>query len=376
MGVFKRPDSPYYWLWLEKAPKGQQKEATDIRIGETVSQRKDSKALAQHLYHKRMTELASKIHRLVPSQIPSRFDNYAKTYATDVISHHRGGDRELEMLKPLLAFFGHDELATIDQERVRQYMTKRRHAVVAVTVNREIDLLKAMLRDAVPKYLERSPLVGMKRLPVITNRKRLLQPEEEERLLAVATDPQDYAILVLGIDAMVRLGDLLDLRRVDRDDVWITIRHPKSGEPYMTPLTPRAVAALDAITHDKPYYFDKFRRALNARDWRGSVRQRLEYLCRLAHVPFGPGGITFHGATRKTGATRLLVEKGISVAIVQALGNWKRPDVLLGIYTEAQRKDLLVAVGQTTPKKSPKAASKNAVTPVTLPRLVKKAQIS
>lgn len=372
MGVFRRKDSPYWWLWLEKAPKGQQRESSGILVGETVSQRKDSKSLAQHLYHKRMTEIAAKVHRLVPSQVPSRFDNYAKTYATDTISHHRGGERELEMLKPLLKFFGLDELATIDQDRVRQYMTKRRHAVAAVTVNREIDLLKAMLRDAVPKYLERSPLVGMKRLPMITNRKRLLQPEEEQRLLEVATDPQDYALLVLGIDAMVRLGDLLDLRRADRDDLWITIRHPKNGEPYMTPLTPRAVAALDALTHESPYYFPKFRRALNARDWRGSVRQRLEYLCRLAHVPFGPGGITFHGATRKTGATRLLVEKGVSVAIVQALGNWKRPDVLLGIYTEAQRKDLLAAVGQSVPK----PASKNAVTPVLLPRLVRKAQNS
>jgi integrase len=368
MGVMKRSDSPYWWLWLEKAPKGHQKESTGILIGETITQRKDSKALAQHLYHQRMTELAAKIHRLVPAQVPSRFDNYAATYASDVISHHRGAERELEMLKHLVAFFGRDELATIDHERVRRYLTHRRLRVAAITVNREVDLLKAMLRDAVPKYLERSPIVGMKRLPIIKNRKRLLQPEEEARLLAVATDSQDYALLVLGIDAMVRMGDLLDLRKTDRDDVWITIRHPKNGDPYMTPLTPRAVAALDAITHDKPYYFEKFRRALNARDWRGSVRQRLEYLCRTATppIPFGPGGITFHGATRKTGATRLLVEKCVPVAVVQALGNWKRPDVLLGIYTDAQRKDLLAAVGQITPK----TASQNAVTPATLPRLV------
>jgi hypothetical protein len=139
-------------------------------------------------------------------------------------------------------------------------------------------------------------------------------------------------------------------------------------------LTPRAVTALDAITHDGPYYFQKFRRALNARDWRGSVRQRLEYLCKLATppIPFGPGGITFHGATRKTGATRLLVEQGVPVAVVQALGNWKTPDVLLGIYTEAQRKDLLRAVGQSGAKKESAGASIDALTPVLLPRLVTK----
>jgi hypothetical protein len=65
-------------------------------------------------------------------------------------------------------------------------------------------------------------------------------------------------------------------------------------------------------------------------------------------VPFGQlvGGITFHGATRKTGATRLLVDRKQPLPVVQTLGNWSTPDVLLGIYTEAQRHDLLAAVGQ------------------------------
>lgn len=366
MGVFKRPDSQYWWLWLGQAPKGQQKQSTGILIGETVSERKDSKALAQHLYHKRMLEIAAKVHRLVPAQIPSRFDNYAKTYETDVIVHHKGAERERAILATLVAFFGHDLLTDIDQERVRRYMTLRRHRAAAITVNREVDVLKSLLRSAVPKYLERSPLVGMKRLPTLKNRKRLLQPEEEQRLLDVATDPQDYALIVLGIDAMIRLGDLLDLRKTDREGVWITIRDSKNGEDYTVPLSPRATTALDAITHDEPYYFEKFRHAINPEHWRSSVRQRLEVLCRRATPPirFGRGGITFHGATRKTGATRLLVDKRVPVAVVQALGNWKRPEVLLGIYTEAQRKDLLRAVGQTghTP------ASEKVYTPVSLPK--------
>ena len=54
-----------------------------------------------------------------------------------------------------------------------------------------------------------------------------------------------------------------------------------------------------------PYLFPKFRRAENPRDWPGSVRQRLEYLCRQADLPYGRAkdGITFHWGTRRSGAT-------------------------------------------------------------------------
>jgi len=161
-------------------------------------------------------------------------------------------------------------------------------------------------------------------------------------------------LIVLGIDTLVRLGDLLDLQRTDREGLWLTIRDPKQDEPYDVPLSPRAAAALDAIRHERLYYFEKFRRAANPRDWRSAVRQRLERLCATAtpKVPFGQlaHGITFHGATRKTGATRLLVTQGVPLAVVQKLGNWRTPDVLLGIYTEAQRGDLLAAVGQARPR--------------------------
>jgi integrase len=356
MGVYQR-GTKYWQLWLETAPPGMQREKTDIVIGTTATQRHDSRALAELHYHRRMNEIAANVHRLPTKLAAGRFREYSATYKADVISKNKGADREAELLKELVAFFGDHLIAKIDRDLTRAYLTERMNTVSASTANREVDLLKVMLRDAVPKYIDASPLVGMKRAKPpkgeAPKKRRLLQPAEETRLLKAATDPQDYGLIVLGIDTLVRMGDLLELRSDDRNGLWLTIRDPKGGEPYDVPLSPRAAAALDAITHDKPYYFEKFRRAINPRDWRGSVRQRLEKLCAAAKppVPFGPEGITFHGATRKTGATRLLVDQGRSVSVVQALGNWKKPDVLLGIYTEAQRKDLLAAVGHVLKKK-------------------------
>lgn len=343
MGVFTRSDSPYYWLYLETT---RQKEKTNIRIGTTTAHRRDSRRLADDLYHQRMNELAARLYKLPSAQPAIRFDKYAATYDVDVIAHRRGGRRERELLVPLVTFLGDDLLTAIDADRVRAYMSWRKVNVSAATVNREVDLLKGMLRDAAPKYLPSSPIKGLKRLHSIAPKRRLMSIEEERKLLAVG-DPVDRAILILGMDTLVRLGDLLDLERSDRNGAWLLIRDPKGGDPYEVPLSPRAAAALDSIPGDDRFYFAKFRRAENPRDWPGSVRQRLELLCRDAKLTYGKkkGGITFHWATRRTGATRLLVEKRQPVPIVQKLGNWKKSKVLLDIYTEADRTDLLKAVG-------------------------------
>jgi len=51
MGAFTRPDSPWWWLFLETAPPGAQKERTAIRVGTTTAQRHDSRQLAVDVYH-------------------------------------------------------------------------------------------------------------------------------------------------------------------------------------------------------------------------------------------------------------------------------------------------------------------------------------
>jgi integrase len=347
MGAYIRPDSPVWWLFLETT---HERTRTEIRVGTTTTQRRDSRKLAEDLYHQRMNQLAARLYRLPNAQPAIRFDKYAATYAIDVIALRKGADRERELLKALVANMGEELLTAIDADRVRVYVRARRQTVSAATVNREVDLLKGMLRDAVPKYLPASPIVGFKRLPVITPKRRLMTADEERRLLAACEDAEDRAILILGVDTLLRLGDLLDLKRADRAGLWLYIADPKSGIAFDVALSPRAARALDAIDHDAAYYFAKFRKAEKPRNWRGAVRKRLKYLCRHATpaIPYGKAenGLTFHWATRRTGATRMLIQKRVPVPVVQRHGNWKQPDVLLEIYTEAQRGDLLKAVGQ------------------------------
>jgi integrase len=344
MGIFKRPDSPYWWLYLEST---KTREPTPILLGDTLTQRADAKRLAKDAYQRRMLELAEqKVKRLPNGPAMVRFGAYADTYARDVIALRRGARRELEMLVPLRRFFGHDLLSSLDADRVRAYIAARQ--VQPRTVNREVDLLKGMLRDAVPKYLTVSPIVGLKRLKAPPIKRRLLQPVEEQKLLDACEDAQDRAIIILGIDTMIRLGDLLDLERSEHDGHWLYVKHAKSGDAYETALSARALAVLKEIEQtDERYYFAKFRRATNPRDWVGSVRQRFEYLCTKAGLRYGRthGGLTFHWATRRTGATRYLLEKGSPISAVQKQGNWKHPEMLLRIYAEARREDQLAMVG-------------------------------
>lgn len=343
MGAFTRPDSKYWWLYLETT---RHKERTAFLVGKTKTQQRDSKILATTRYHQRMNELAARLYRLPSAQPAIRFDKYADTYAVDTIAHHRGARREIDALKPLRAFFGNDLLTAIDVDRAKAYQTWRRATVSAVTVNREVGVLKGMLRDAVPKYLTASPLVGMKFLKGTTPKRRLTTATDEAKLLAVG-DASDRAILILGLDCLIRLGDLLDLKRSDRQRGWLYVTDPKSGEPYEAALTPRAAQALDAIPNRGAYYFAKFRLAMNPRDWPGAVRQRFETLCGQAGIPYGKKahGFTFHWGTRRTGAHRLVVKKRRSIPGVQRQGNWKTPDVLLSIYAEADREDQRRAVG-------------------------------
>ena len=351
MGIFQRPDSQYWWLYLETV---RQKERTPILIGGTVAQRRDRKKLAQEAYQRRMLELAAQSVKRLPDAAPMvRFAAYAETYAAHVIALRRGARREREMLKPLVAFFGRDLLSTIDADRVRAYLAARK--VQPRTVNREVDLLKGMLRDAVPKYLTVSPITNMKRLKAPPIKRRLLSPAEERRLLEACEDAQDRALIILGIDTMIRLGDLLDLERSEHDGAWLYVKHAKSGEAYETALSARAQAVLKELERtDERFYFAKFRRALSPRDWLGSVRQRFEHLCQKAGLAYGRrrGGLTFHWATRRTGATRYLLEKGAPLSAVQKQGNWKHPEMLLRIYAEARRDDQLAMVGAGRRRKS------------------------
>ena len=316
VGVFTRQGSPFYQLWLE----GHGRETTRIRIdAATSAQKRENRLLAEQQYHRRMTALArAAAEPSAPARPAIRFEDYATWYERHVSAHKRGRVRESEIIAHLCSVFGPAWLTDVTVERALEWKTARLKDVAASTWNRELDVLKHMLAQAVPKYLERSPLAGMRRQRTAKSSMMILSPDDERKLLAVLA-PDDKAMVLTALDTLMRLSDVLNLRRVDDHGTYLTVLDPKTEDTYKVPVSTRLRAALDALGGEGEYYFIRRRIAVVPRD---TVRQVLERACEAAGIAYGRGrGITFHGL-RHTGASRM-VEAGIDLRTVQELGGWK-----------------------------------------------------
>lgn len=337
MGIYKRKDSPFWWIGLD----GSDQSPFSSKIlhdAPTAAERKVLREQASEIYRAKMTDLArarNDLPALKPESIT--FEKYAAWFATHRLPHHRGAERDALSLQHLRTFFGDTDLTTITKARVLEYATWRlaarigkppaqgvtdtRRTVAASTVNREIDLLKSMLREAVPRYLKASPLTGMKRFRHIKATKRILLPVEERRLLKVMR-PIDRVFFIVALDSIIRLMNVVNLRRDEFKGTHLALRDSKTG-PYEVPLSARARKALASLPEAGQYFFPHRRAAKTDRDRRGAIRLWLRRMCEQAGVPYGRaiGGITFHTGTRATGATRML-QRGHDLRTVQEVGNW------------------------------------------------------
>lgn len=356
MSVYVRGDSPYFWMLLEgftDARGNPLREKIDVRRdAPTPTLRKEARQQADVRYHERRLELTRDGTVRPAKKLAASFRAFVDWYRTHVLPLRKGREREAEILPRLTEFFGDCPLATIDRARAQEYITWRlqpptvvtartRTAARAIrpsrsTVNREVDVLKSILQAAVPKYLDASPLYGMKRLDTVTPKRRLMTPDEERRLLAVMSR-HDRALFLIALDSLVRLSDVLDLRWEDLHGRSVWIADPKAGGGFEVPLSARARAALARVPKNgSEYIFAARRVAKTARDRRNGIRQMLERYCAAADPPIPYGrrrGLTFHWSTRRTGTTRMLT-RGVDPGTVQKVGRWKTAGVVLGIYHE------------------------------------------
>jgi hypothetical protein len=362
MGVYKRADSPVYWLLLDgyRTKTGSPlREKTKIRHdAKTHQQRNDNLALAKQAYHERMTALARGEDEAASTTMPT-FAERAAWFEAHILPHRKGKEREARLVPKLVAVLGALRLSDITRTVVTELWITPRLLTPTVyrrspkaraqtftagprTVNREVALVKAIMQTAVPEFLEVSPLYGMPELPTTTPKRRLMTEDEEKRLLKVmAVD--DKALFLLALDSLVRLTDLLDLTRGNDHGATLYIADPKSGGGFEVPVSTRARTALNAHYAKLPkmmptaYVFARRRVAKTERDRRREIQKALAKYCAASvpPVPYGraTGGIVFHWATRRTGLTRMLT-RGVDLGTAQKVGQWKTPDVVLGVYHE------------------------------------------
>jgi integrase len=139
-------------------------------------------------------------------------------------------------------------------------------------------------------------------------------------LLKVAS-PEEPAMMHLGLDAPLGLGDVRALRVEHDKGGHLEIVNPKT-EPYEVPVSSRLRDARDALEPNGGFYFAReYKRPMGGdgrsdgvRPLRGPLRPRT---CRARARVFG---ITIH-SLRHTGATR--ASRTVKLRVAQQLGGWK-----------------------------------------------------
>ena len=80
------------------------------------------------------------------------------------------------------------------------------------TVNRRLTVLRILLNYAIDNdLLDRDPTRKIKKLPTDLREFRVLDREEEERLLAECKTPEHRAQILLALDAGLRWGEVSGL---------------------------------------------------------------------------------------------------------------------------------------------------------------------
>ena len=327
MSVYTRTDSPFYWLALERPKRRPLRESTRIPVdGGSRAQTQRNRALAAEVYAARMGDLARQRYALPTDRPAITFADYRHWYETHISTQKRNLARERSMLGQLGRYFDALQLDEITREKIIEWRTRRGAESVSgrrlapATVGRELVLLRHLLGTAIPKHLAENPAHGVTPPRVPTRDVRILDRDEERRLLALA-NIEERAVIICALDTLQRLSNVAALQRAQDHGAYITVLEPKGGRSYKVPVSTRLRQALDALPRNGPAYFETWA-ALAPPSRRNAVIRVFERLCRTAVVPLGrrTGGLSFH-CLRHTGASRML-ESGVDIETVRRIGGW------------------------------------------------------
>jgi len=241
-GLYKRKDSPYWWVSFTDASGRRTRKSTGI------ADRREAEALLSKW------RLESRNQRQWGVQPSRTFDELMLKYVRSVTPHKRAGERDVASLRRLTPFFTGRDLVTLGASDVRSYIAHRRSVGAQPgTINKEIGLLSAALNWA-RSELEwdiHNPAKG-RRLKEPEGRIRWITRTEAVELIAAARSekkaPHLGDFIRLGLHTGMRRGEMLGLewRRVDlqRKLIYLEAHNQKSGKVGSVPLNKDAYNAI------------------------------------------------------------------------------------------------------------------------------------
>ena len=204
MGIYRRPDSPTWWMSLQV--NGQR-----VRVNTMVEDR----SLAEEFFCAWKTEIARTRWLGAPPPdgdhtVTELIAHYVKTVSSRKSVGSQQRDRLI--LAKFVTRWGTMLLRDLTTLQIEEYMAERRAQVSFATISKELGVLKSAFRCAVRwTWASRSPFLGIVLNQEGTARTRWLSDDEERRLLAHCPDwLRD--IVIVGLDSGLRPGNLVGLQ--------------------------------------------------------------------------------------------------------------------------------------------------------------------
>jgi len=226
-----------------------------------------------------------------------------------------------EFVSQLRKFFGVKSLGGIHPFLIEKYKGKRLREGAKVAVNRELSCLKNIFNRCIEwkKFEGPNPVKGIQMVKETRGRLRWLDYDEEDRLLAAASEPTRTIILV-GIYSGLRVrSEALTLQKADvdlqRKTLTVQAAHAKNGETKTVPLSSELMEPLKQQMRRSQgkYVFVKDDGITPLKE----IKTAFYGACRRAKLT----GVTPH-VLRHTFASRLVMN-GADLRTVQELGGWK-----------------------------------------------------
>lgn len=254
-------------------------------------------------------------------------------YARERSPEKRGEQWEIKRL----ARFIKDPLAAIKMANLKpadlaEWRDRRSGEVGPATVNREMNLLSAVLAVSKKEWglIANNPLSDVKRPKPPPSRNRLVLPGEMEKLALVAGEDlsrstaRAFHAFRFAIETAMRAGEIIGLTW-DRIDLAKRVAHlpmTKNGTARDVPLSSEAIRLLEALPRTDPVF--------------GLTSRQLDALWRKIRTKAAIDGLTFHDSRHE--ATTRLAKKMDVLALARVTGH--RDLKMLMIYYNETAEEL------------------------------------
>ena len=240
-GIYQRGDRAGFWIsWTDAQGRRRYRKTDAQNITQARTIRSAELLRVEHARVLGFTPPGEETFK----EVANRFDAHQKARLTD-----RAYEREHSIIEKHLKPFFACKLAAIRRVDVQRYVTKRTLKVSAHSVQKELNVLKHLLRLAVEwEIIPVNHAQGVRSPQVGAGRVRYLQPNELQ-LLVEASPEWLRQIVVFAVSTGMRRSEVLGLRWLDVDllNNRVMLPQTKNGDGRIVYLNQSAQSVFQSL---------------------------------------------------------------------------------------------------------------------------------